>query len=397
MKKPVKILLLVLLFLFAIGATFFITYREAGALYRLEMSSGSSASLKTAEISSYLERYFIDDYDEKKLADAAAEAMVEATGDRWSYYLSAEEYADYEEMMNNAYVGIGVTILESEDDGGLRIESVTPGGPADEAGIQVGDILISVEGQSALELGTSGTRDVVRGEEGTDVHLTIRRDGKDMELRVTRRSIETEVASCEMLDGKIGYIKIANFDNRCANETIDCIEQLLAQGAKALLFDVRFNGGGYKDEMVKVLDRLLPEGELFRSVDYTGAEEIDTSDAECVTLPMAVLVNEDSYSAAEFFAAALQEYEAAQVVGSKTTGKGNFQTAFRLSDGSLLNISIGKYFTPNGVSLSETGVTPDVELDLSDDDYLALYMGTLEHTDDAQLQAAVRLLREKIS
>ena len=112
MKKPVKILLLVLLFLFAIGATFFITYREAGALYRLEMSSGSSASLKTAEISSYLERYFIDDYDEKELADAAAEAMVEATGDRWSYYLSAEEYADYEEMMNNAYVGIGVTILE---------------------------------------------------------------------------------------------------------------------------------------------------------------------------------------------------------------------------------------------------------------------------------------------
>ena len=97
------------------------------------------------------------------------------------------------------------------------------------------------------------------------------------------------------------------------------------------------------------------------------------------------------------FAAALQEYDAAQVVGSKTTGKGNFQTAFRLSDGSLLNISIGKYFTPNGVSLSETGVTPDVELDLSDDDYLALYMGTLEHADDAQLQAAVRLLREKIS
>ena len=390
MKKPVKILLLVLLFLFAIGVTFFITYREAGALYRLEMSSGSSASLKTAEISSYLERYFIDDYDEKELADAAAEAMVEATGDRWSYYLSAEEYADYEEMMNNAYVGIGVTILESEDDGGLRIESVTPGGPADEAGIHVGDILISVEGQSALELGTSGTRDVVRGEEGTDIHLTIRRDGKDMELTVTRRSIETEVASCEMLDGKIGYIKIAN-------ETIDCIEQLLAQGAKALLFDVRFNGGGYKDEMVKVLDRLLPEGELFRSVDYTGAEEIDTSDAECVTLPMAVLVNEDSYSAAEFFAAALQEDDAAQVVGSKTTGKGNFQTAFRLSDGSLLNISIGKYFTPNGVSLTETGITPDIELDLSEEEYAKLYTKTLEKSDDPQLQAAIRALGENIS
>ena len=149
--------------------------------------------------------------------------------------------------------------------------------------------------------------------------------------------------------------------------------------------------------MVKVLDRLLPEGELFRSVDYTGAEEIDTSDAECVTLPMAVLVNEDSYSAAEFFAAALQEYDAAQVVGSKTTGKGNFQTAFRLSDGSLLNISIGKYFTPNGVSLTETGITPDIELDLSEEEYAKLYTKTLEKSDDPQLQAAIRALGENIS
>ena len=363
----------------------------------LILADSGASSDKYMEVIRVIETTFYQPKDTSSLEDASASAMVASLGDPASYYLPASEYEEYKLTLTNQYVGIGVTILESEDDGGLRIESVTPGGPADEAGIHVGDILISVEGQSALELGTSGTRDVVRGEEGTDVHLTIRRDGKDMELTVTRRSIETEVAYCEMLDGKIGYIKIANFDNRCANETIDCIEQLLAQGAKALLFDVRFNGGGYKDEMVKVLDRLLPEGELFRSVDYTGAEEIDTSDAECVTLPMAVLVNEDSYSAAEFFAAALQEYDAAQVVGSKTTGKGNFQTAFRLSDGSLLNISIGKYFTPNGVSLSETGVTPDVELDLSDDDYLALYMGTLEHADDAQLQAAVRLLREKIS
>lgn len=394
MKKSTKTLLIVLLFIFAVGATFCITYLEAGKLYS---GSGDAVSAKTAEIAAYLDRYFIDDYDESALADAAASAMVQATGDKWSYYLSADQYDAYAETMSNAYVGIGVTIQVSENEGGMRIELVTPGSPAEEAGIEAGDIIISVEGQPTLELGMSGTRALVRGEEGTSVHLGMKRGVRAFEVDVTRRSIQTVVASCELLDDDIGYIKIANFDERCAEETLACIDEMLEKGAKALLFDVRFNGGGYKNEMVKVLDRLLPEGVLFRSVDYTGKEETDYSDAACLELPMAVLVNEDSYSAAEFFAAALQEYEAAAIVGTQTTGKGNFQSAFRLSDGSMLNISIGKYYTPNGVSLSETGVTPDVETDLTDEEYAALYAGKLAHDADGQLQAALGVLREKIS
>lgn len=394
MKKSTKTLLIVLLFIFAVGATFCITYLEAGKLYS---GGGDAVSAKTAEIAAYLDRYFIDDYDESALADAAASAMVQATGDKWSYYLSADQYDAYAETMSNAYVGIGVTIQVSEDEGGMRIELVTPGSPAEEAGIEAGDIIISVEGQPTLELGMSGTRALVRGEEGTSVHLGMKRGVRAFEVDVTRRSIQTVVASCELLDYDIGYIKIANFDERCAEETLACIDEMLEKGAKALLFDVRFNGGGYKNEMVKVLDRLLPEGVLFRSVDYTGKEETDYSDAACLELPMAVLANEDSYSAAEFFAAALQEYEAAAIVGTQTTGKGNFQSAFRLSDGSMLNLSIGKYYTPNGVSLSETGVTPDVETDLTDEEYAALYAGKLAHDADGQLQAALGVLREKIS
>ena len=394
MKKSTKTLLIVLLFIFAVGATFCITYLEAGKLYS---GGGDAVSAKTAEIAAYLDRYFIDDYDESALADAAASAMVQATGDKWSYYLSADQYDAYAETMSNAYVGIGVTIQVSEDEGGMRIELVTPGSPAEEAGIEAGDIIISVEGKPTLELGMSGTRALVRGEEGTSVHLGMKRGVRAFEVDVTRRSIQTVVASCELLDDDIGYIKIANFDERCAEETLACIDEMLEKGAKALLFDVRFNGGGYKNEMVKVLDRLLPEGVLFRSVDYTGKEETDYSDAACLELPMAVLVNEDSYSAAEFFAAALQEYEAAAIVGTQTTGKGNFQSAFRLSDGSMLNLSIGKYYTPNGVSLSETGVTPDVETDLTDEEYAALYAGKLAHDADGQLQAALGVLREKIS
>lgn len=392
-KKSNK-LTLALVFVLAIAVSFCGAFLLARHLYA---DYGSAPARKTAEISAYLERFFIDDYDENALADAAAAAMVEATGDKWSYYLSADEYQSYEESMNNAYVGIGVTIAPDEAQGGLTVESVTAGGPAEEAGIQAGDVIVTVEGQSALSLGTQGTRELVRGEEGTTVHLGLRRNGTDFELDVERRSILTEVAAYTMLDDGIGYIRIANFDSRCAEETLACIDALLEQNAKAVIFDVRFNGGGYKDEMVKVLDRLLPEGILFQSEDYSGQKETDRSDAECLELPMAVLVNQDSYSAAEFFAAALQEYGAAVIVGSKTTGKGNFQNGFRLSDGSLLNISIGKYYTPNGVSLSETGVTPDVELDLSDDDYVKLYAQKLEKTDDLQLQAAIQAVREKIS
>lgn len=397
MKKLQKILLIAALLVFAAGATFYITYTELTHQYELELQSLTPVEQKTAEISSYLEEYFIDEYDEDALADAAAAAMVKATGDEWSYYLTAEEYKTYLEDFYNAYVGIGVTITEDEQAGGMRIESVTPGGPADQAGVRVGDILLQVEGQDTLTLGMTGTRNLVRGEEGTAVTLLFLRDGEQLELTITRANIETQVAACELLEGDIGYIRINNFDVRCARETIACIDQMRSEGAKALLFDVRFNGGGLKDEMVKVLDYLLPEGVLFRSVDYAGEEEVDYSDKRCVEMPMAVLVNLDSYSAAEFFAAALQEYGWATVVGEQTYGKGNFQTGFELSDGSMLNISIGKYYTPEGKSLTGVGITPDIACELSEDDYANLYYGLLEKEDDVQMQKALDVLRQKIS
>ena len=390
LKKWQKSLILVLAFAVAIlGSaivTMQLTYREQ-----------TPAEAKTAEIGAYLDRFFIDDYDEEKLADAAASAMVEATGDRWSYYLTAEEKSSYDEQMQNAYVGIGVTITAQEELGGMRIEAVTADGPAEEAGLLTGDIITEVEGEKTLDLGMTVTRAKVRGEEGTFVTLTILRGEESFPVSVERRSIQTPVATYEMLDGQIGYIKIANFDTRCAEETNAAMDELIAQDAKALIFDVRNNGGGYKNELVKVLDKILPEGILFQSEDYQGSKQIDRSDADCIDLPMAVLVNQDSYSAAEFFAAAIQEYNWGTVVGTKTVGKGNFQTAFTLSDGSMLNLSIGKYYTPQGRSLTDTGITPDVEIALSDEDGAKLYYGQLEKADDAQLQAAIREITQKLS
>lgn len=390
LKKWQKSLILVLAFAVAILGSAIVTMQ----LTRREQTP---VEAKTAEIGAYLDRFFIDDYDEEKLADAAASAMVEATGDRWSYYLTAEEKSSYDEQMRNAYVGIGVTITAQEELGGMRIEAVTADGPAEEAGLLTGDIITEVEGEKTLDLGMTGTRTKVRGEAGTFVTLTILRGEESFPVSVERRSIQTPVATYEMLDGQIGYIKIANFDTRCAEETNAAMDELIAQDAKALIFDVRNNGGGYKNELVKVLDKILPEGILFQSEDYQGSKQIDRSDADCIDLPMAVLVNQDSYSAAEFFAAAIQEYDWGTVVGTKTVGKGNFQTAFTISDGSMLNLSIGKYYTPQGRSLTDTGITPDVEIALSDEDGAKLYYGQLEKADDAQLQAAIREITQKLS
>ena len=400
MKKGWQIVLAILCaFVIAAGsfiaAVQYLNTRYAAALSAREEDSPVQA--KAAEVQEIIETYFIDDYDEDTLADGAASGMVDATGDEWSYYLSADEVAAYEESMANAYVGVGITITEDAEAGGMRVEEVVSGGPAEEAGIRVGDLLLAVEGEDVLTLGIDGTRNLVRGEEGTHVNMHFSRNGTEYDVSVERRSIETPVVTGELLDENIGYIKIDNFDERSAAETIAFVKDLIGQGAEALLFDVRFNPGGYADELVKVLDYLLPEGDLFRSVDYAGREEVDTSDTSCVELPMAVLVNEDSYSAAEFFAAALQEYEWATIVGSQTYGKGNFQTAFYLSDGSMVNLSIGKYYTPGGKSLSETGVTPDVVVDLDDEQYALLYYNALEQADDPQFQAAIDTLTQKIS
>ncbi len=397
MKKSVKILLMVGAILLTAGVSSIIT------LYLTAMPASAVSSdpvkLKMEEIGSLLEAYFIDEYDpaalETAAADGAAAAMVEATGDQWSYYISADEMAGYTEAHNNAYVGIGVTIQMAEL--GVEIVEVTPGSPAQEAGILPGDIITHVEGQSTLELEVPGTQNVVRGEPGTTVRFTILRDQAVLEIEAVRAEIIAQVTTGQLLENGVGYVKITDFDVHCAEQTLACIEDLLDQGAKALLFDVRFNGGGLKTEMVAILDYLLPEGVLFRSVDYAGREEIIESDAACLQLPMAVLVNEDSYSAAEFFAAALQEYDAAEVIGVPTTGKGNYQVTLPLSDGSAVALSVGKYQTPKGVSLSGVGITPDVEVDLEYEDYVELYYGTLEQDKDQQIQAALKVLLTKIS
>lgn len=350
-------------------------------------------SRKLEELSALIQEVFIGEADPVAMEDGAAEGMIAALGDRWSYYIPASEYESYREQMNNSYVGIGVTITVREDGLGFDIKQVEPGGPAREAGLLPGDVIVAVEGENAFAMGTDGARDKIRGEEGTAVNITILRDGKEQEVTLIRKSIQVQVAAGQLLEGGIGYVAINNFDSRCASETIAAVESLMEQGATALIFDVRNNPGGYKSELVDLLNYLLPEGDLFRSLSYDGVSSVDTSDENCLEVPMAVLINGNSYSAAEFFAAALEEYDWAVTVGEPTTGKGYFQSTFQLSDGSAAAISIGKYFTPKGVSLAEVGgLVPQVLLDVDEETEVLIYGDLLEPEEDPQIQAAVAAL-----
>lgn len=357
---------------------------------------GGLLPTKLEQLEALIEERFVGEADLTALEDAAASAMLSATGDRWSYYIPAKEYQTHLEQTENAYVGVGITIQAAEvSDTGFLIVAVAAGGPAEEAGLQVKDLMIAVEDQDIRSMASSEVRNLVRGKEGTDVKLTVLRKGERRDFWVERRRIQTPVATQEMLEHNIGLVTIVNFDERCAEETIEAIETLLDNGAQRLIFDVRHNPGGFASELVEVLDYLLPEGQLFRTVSHAGEEHIDYSDDSCLEIPMAVLVNGGSYSAAEFFAAALQEYDAAVVVGEQTSGKGHYQNTFQLSDGSAVSLSVGRYYTPQGRNLEGVGVTPDRKVEVDEETASGIYYETLTPQEDPQIQEAVLLLKNK--
>ena len=361
-------------------------------LFHGNVNKGSG---KLAELESLLLTCFVGEADQKKIEDAGAYAMVDALGDQWSYYIPADQYADYLESANNSYVGIGVSVQVREDEIGVEVETVEPDGGAIKAGVQAGDIIIAVDGQSIAQKTMDEVRELLRGEVNEPVKLTLLRGEEKITVTVIRQEIQVPVATATMLPDGIGLIKINDFDKRCAQETKAAIEQLIDQGAKSLIFDVRFNPGGYRSELVPLLDYLLPEGDLFHQENYMGKKTTDRSDASCLEMPMAVLVNSSSYSAAEFFAAALQEYDWATVVGEQTGGKSYFQRVVQLSDGSAVGLSMGKYSTPNGTDLKEVGgLTPDIPVAVTQEELVGIYAGTLAPENDPQIQAAIACLKD---
>ena len=325
--------------------------------------------------------------DLDKAVDQGLDAFVDALGDRWSYYLDKEGYQSTTERRANNYVGIGITVDTTREEG-LLVQSVTKNGPADKAGIVPGEIIIAVEGQSIAGDAREGAAEQIAGEEGTQVTLTLLgEDGSTRDVACTRATLYNASAVGTLLEGNIGYVRMKNFYSGSAGSFRTGVDSLIEQGAESLIVDVRNDPGGYVSQLERVLDYLLPEVPVFTHKPRWWFKTVYMSDADCIDLPMVVIVNEHTYSAAELLAAQLRETREAPIVGELTSGKGYSQVTFPLANGGGVGLSTATYCTGSGRSLIGEGIIPDVELSLPEG-------AAIGGEDDVQLQAAIDLLKQ---
>lgn len=343
------------------------------------------------EFKTILQNQYIGDIDEEKMAEGAIKGYIEGLGDPYTEYLTVEEMKELTEETDGKYVGIGVYVANNSSDNTILVVGVMNGSPALEAGMQAGDIITKIDGTEYKGEELSKATSVLKGEEGTEVKVIVLRDGKEIELTITRKTISVEHVASEMLDNQIGYIQIDAFDDGVAEAFEEKYNQLKEQGIKGLIVDLRSNGGGVVDEATDIASMFTEKGKtVLITKSKTEKEEDTKSNREPIVkdIPVVVLVNEGTASASEILAGALKDNYGAKIVGKKTYGKGVIQTVYRLTDGSGLKITTDEYFTPNHTSINKVGIEPDVEVDLTKDSN-----GKYETSkdNDAQLLKAIEM------
>lgn len=396
-KKKLSIGSTLMLLMLAVVTTFNITFFVASEYYSVRLGNFEeleSQYKEFKEVSDIVGKYFVGDYDEEKMMQGALKGYIDGMGDQWSSYLTPEEYDQVLDKREGIYAGVGITVSAGAEDNKYTVTAVTEDSPAAKAGVKVLDVLVAVDGENASGLSYDDLNDKVRGEPGTEVTLTMLRAGQQIQYTLKRQEVQTPGVKAQLLENGIGVIRIESFSKNVDKEFEQKLQDLVDQGAQGLVFDVRFNPGGFVEVLVDMLDRLLPKGTIISIADKDGNSQTYSSDENRVELPMAVLTNEYSISAAEFFAACLQEYGVATVVGEPTMGKGYAQSMIPLSNGAAVNISTSRYYTPKGVSLAGAGITPDVECSLSEEKLANFY--TLTQEEDDQLQEAIRVVQQKI-
>ncbi|MCL2003055.1 MAG: S41 family peptidase [Oscillospiraceae bacterium] len=397
MKKRVNIITVVVLMALVGLVTYIITYSMVQRDFNQRVDTFSRHRQEWGPFYAALENIenrYIGGTDSLALMQGAIGGMVRATGDTWSYYYTPEAYRDFLDQQRNQYSGIGV--YAEDGGGGIRLVEIMDKSPAEEAGLLAGDIITHVDDVAVADVGYDAAVGLVRGEEYTLVSLTVERPGEgtgSFIIDVMRREIVIDrvvSATIEQAGGKIGVVRVTGFNDHVDTEFIDKVGELLREGVQGLVLDVRSNGGGKLDVLVNMLDYLLPEGELITLRYWDGRVVTHSSGPDSVNLPMAVLIDDNSVSAAEFFAVCLQEYEWAVLVGEQTGGKGYAQEHLRLPDNSSLYLSTSEYVTSKGRSLADTGVTPDIELVLAAEE--RRHIGSMDPVLDRQLGRALQAL-----
>jgi carboxyl-terminal processing protease len=330
--------------------------------------------------------YILGPLDEQKMVYGAVAGMVESLGDPYSTFLTPEENDELENEMKGIFGGIGAEV--GYRDGKIIVITPLKDSPAEKAGIMASDRIVEVDGQSTEGLNVDEVVDMIRGDEGVSVHLGIIRGEEMLSFDITRETIVDKTVRWEMKDGQIAYIEITQFKQDTAKELDAQIGDILAQDPKGIVLDLRNNPGGYLDVVVEVASRFIEEGQTVVIEESGESDQVykASGNRRFENIPMTVLINEGSASAAEILAGALKDYKLATLVGKTTFGKGLVQGISELKDGSALKVTVAKWLTPNGININENGIAPDIEADYTMDDYNA--------GKDPQFDKAIELLRK---
>lgn len=402
-KRVQKIYKIIMLIVLTATITYMITsfrlYDKIGntdsnTVVKPEVSKSSEkTSLNFNELRAILSEKYIGDIDDEKMYEGAIKGYVEGLGDPYTTYLTKEEMSALKEETEGKYVGIGVYVTNNTQDDTILVVGVMNGSPALEAGIQAGDVIAKVDGVEYSGSQLSEATSVLKGEENTEVEVTILRNEEEIKMKVTRKKITVEHVTSKLLDDNIGYIKIESFDDGVASKFEEGYNQLLKDGMKGLIIDVRSNGGGIVSEATEIADLFTEKGKtvlITRNKD--GEEEITKAKKEKIVkdIPTVVLVNQGTASASEILAGALRDNYKVTIVGNKTYGKGVIQTVYKLSNGTGLKITTNEYYTPNHIEINKKGIQPDetISLTIGKDGYYET-----SEDKDTQLKKAIEIIK----
>ena len=362
-----------------------------------EILSDSDFQQKVTKLEDLIDSYYIEDVTTEDLEEGIYDGLLAALGDPYSCYYTQEEYEALMESSSGIYYGIGATVQQDIRTGVITIVKPFVDCPAYNAGLLPGDILYSVNGNAVTGRDLTEVVGEMKGERGTFVTIEVIREGADdvLSFDVERDEIEVPTIEYSMLEDQIGYIYVMEFDEVTDQQFRDALDALEEEGMQGLVIDIRDNPGGLLETVVSMLDRMLPEGLIVYTEDKYGqrVERMSTAE-ESFNLPLAVLINGNSASASEIFAGAIQDYGIGTIVGTTSYGKGIVQSVIPMYDESAVKLTVSRYYTPNGVCIHGTGITPDVEVELAEE---VRNLVVIPQEDDNQLQEAIETVREQIS
>ena len=346
-------------------------------------------------LSDVIDQYYYKDITDEEKMEGIYKGLMSSTNDKYTDYYSPKEFKDLMVTMEGDYGGIGATLSQDKVTKEVSVVEVYEGSPAARAGLERGDIVISVDGHLGTDESLDDFVQRIRGEEGTSIEMVYKRDDQEHTIEITREEVIVPSVSHRMLDDKIGYIRISSFVNGTQKDFEDALADLQSQGMQGIVFDMRDNGGGMVDSVVAILDDILPAGTVVYTMDKSGKREDYTSDdAKKIDIPVTVLVNENTASAAEIFTGAIRDFNYGTIIGTNTFGKGIVQSTVPLSDGSAVKITVATYYTPSGECIHEKGIKPDIELEFS---YADENPTEYDELKDNQVQKAMEVLGEKLA